>query len=163
MSIVLARIDDRLIHGQVTEGWGRALKPDLIIVISDDIACSGWEKELCLAALPDTVEGSVVAVDEAPGMINAVLGDDDRHVFVLFESPRDALRTIEGGAKLTEINVGGMHSELGKREILDYIYVDDDDTRYLKAIAVSGVKLDFRDLPGSERAEVLSILERRDR
>ena len=91
-------------------------------------------------------------------MINAALEDDTRTAFVLFESPRDALKTIEKGARITEVNVGGMHSGLGKREILDYIYVDDDDVKYLKAITEHDVALDFRDLPGSERAEALSLL-----
>jgi len=157
MAILLVRIDDRLIHGQVTEGWGRILKPDNIAIVSDEIARSGWEKELCLAALPDTMEGVVLTVDEAPELINS-LALNGTHSYVLFESPRDAFRVVEKGARISALNVGGMHSEKGKREISDYIYVNDEDIRYLKALAEAGIQLDFRDLPGSDRVDVLSML-----
>ncbi len=157
MSIILARIDDRLIHGQVTEGWGRYIKPEYILVVSDEVALSDWQKELCLAALPDFMEGIVVTVDSAPEIINE-LDQDSRPVYVLFESPHDAYKVVEKGAKIHSLNVGGMHSEKGKREILDYIYVDDEDTKYLKALGNAGLKMDFRDLPGHENVDVLSKL-----
>ena len=32
MPVVLARIDDRLIHGQVTVGWSEQLRPDRILL-----------------------------------------------------------------------------------------------------------------------------------
>ena len=158
MSIILARIDDRLIHGQVTEGWGKRLKPKVVLVVSDEVATSEWECELCLAALPMALEGLVANVSDAPRVINE-LEEDSRPAYVLFESPRDAFEAIQGGARIASLNVGGMHSQKGKREILDYIYVDEEDIKYLKALGDSGIKLDFRDVPGHENVDVLSILQ----
>ena len=160
MPIILARIDDRLIHGQVTEGWGKFLKPELIVVISDEVSSSDWEKELCLAALPDYLEGMVIPVSEASKVINE-LDTDPRSSYVLFESPHDAYVALKDGAivkVVKSLNVGGMHSEKGKREILEYIFVDDEDTKYLKALSDTGIKLDFRDLPGNENVDVISLL-----
>ena len=157
MSILLVRIDDRLIHGQVTEGWGKYLKPEHIVVVSDDVAQSDWERELCLAALPDYIDGIVITVDEASEVINK-LNHDPRSSYVLFESPYDAYRVVEKGGNITSINVGGMHSVKGKRQILDYIFIDDEDSKYLKALGNAGLKLDFRDLPGHENVDVLSML-----
>ena len=157
MPIVLARIDDRLIHGQVTEGWGKSLKPDVIVVVSDTVACSDWEKELCTAPLPETIRGEVVTVSEAAPVINRLAADKAR-AFILFESPADAYRAVSEGAKLPVINVGGMHSMRGKRRILDYIYVNDTDSEYLKALIASGVPLDFRDLPEHEGINVIERL-----
>lgn len=157
MPIIMARIDDRLIHGQVTEGWGKHLHPDLYVVVSDEIAGAEWQSDICLAALPQALHGMVVALADAPRLITA-LADDPRRVFVLFESPHDAFSVIDGGAPIETVNIGGMHSTSGKREILDYIYVDDDDTAYLKQLAGRGVTLDFRDLPDHPPDDVLSRL-----
>jgi mannose/fructose/N-acetylgalactosamine-specific phosphotransferase system component IIB len=154
MSILLARIDDRLVHGQVTEGWGKRLHPDRIVVISDSLVCSEWECELCLAALPNSIEGRVVAVKDAPGVINGLHGEKEGS-YVLFESPCDVLRVVESGARLDEVNIGGMHSTRGKRRILDYVYVNDEDSACLKALRNAGVRLDFRDLPDRESADVI--------
>ena len=86
------------------------------------------------------------------------LQDDARFSYVLFESPADAYKAVKNGALLTEINIGGMHSTSGKREILDHIFVDDEDVKYIKGLRELGIKLDFRDLPDSEKTDVLSRL-----
>ncbi|MCD6307685.1 MAG: PTS sugar transporter subunit IIB [Candidatus Latescibacteria bacterium] len=157
MPLILARVDDRLIHGQVTEGWCPKLTPVIILVVSEDVAASDWHRELCLASLPPSITGLVTNVAEAPAAINK-LQDDARFSYVLFESPADAYKAVKNGALLTEINIGGMHSTSGKREILDHIFVDDEDVKYIKGLRELGIKLDFRDLPDSEKTDVLSRL-----
>lgn len=157
MPIILARIDDRLIHGQVTEGWCSKLKPRLVLVVSDEVVSSEWQRELCLASLPCCFEGKVTGIEEAPAIINE-LESDSRSSYVLFESPRDAFRVIEHGANIRKLNVGGLHSTRGKREILDYIFVDEEDALYLRQIVRMGVALDFRDLPDHEDVDVMSRL-----
>ncbi|MFC1539448.1 PTS system mannose/fructose/N-acetylgalactosamine-transporter subunit IIB [Candidatus Latescibacterota bacterium] len=157
MPIVLTRIDDRLIHGQITEGWCKSLNTELIVVVSDDVVSSDWEKELCLAALPSNIEGMVVSIDEAPEIINKLVSDP-RNSYVIFETPHDAYTAHKKGAGIHEINVGGMHSSKDKREILDYIFVDEEDTKYLRALNDSGVTLDFRDMPNNVNVDVLSQL-----
>ena len=157
MPIILVRIDDRLIHGQVTSGWCIKLKPDIILVVSDEISCSDWQRDLCLASLPECFKGMVASLKDAPQIINE-LEKDSRPSYVLLKSPEDAYRVIKDGAHITEINVGGMHSAKGKREILEYMYVDEKDTFYLKALQEMGVKLDFRNLPENENADVMSKL-----
>ncbi len=157
MSILLARIDDRLIHGQVTEGWFVQLKPETILVVSDEVSSIPWMRDLCLAALPDSLKGIVTNVKDSPDIINE-LNKDLINSYVLFESPGDVYMAVENGAQLSCVNVGGMHSTEGKRKILDYIYVDDSDAKYLKALFDKGIKLDFRDLPDNENFDVISRL-----
>lgn len=155
MPIVLARVDDRLIHGQVMEGWGKKLHPDLIVVVSDEIAAAEWQCEICLCALPRNIHGMVVNLSDAPRIIRT-LADDPRRTFMLFESPHDAYQVIHDGATLNTLNVGGLHSVKGKREVLDYLYLDDDDARYLKEMSEMGISFDFRDVPEHENVDVLS-------
>ena len=42
MPIVLCRIDDRLVHGQVVIGWGRPLGVELIVLVDWTVAASHW-------------------------------------------------------------------------------------------------------------------------
>jgi PTS system mannose-specific IIB component/fructoselysine and glucoselysine-specific PTS system IIB component len=55
MPIVLHRIDERLIHGQVVVGWGSQLHPDRIVVVDDDLSASTWEQELYVLGLPPEI------------------------------------------------------------------------------------------------------------
>ena len=157
MPIILARIDDRLIHGQVTVGWGMRLKPEVIVVVSDHVASSPWERDLYLATLPENITGIIAYVNEASTIINE-LSVDGRASYVLFESPRDAYQVVQNGACLSSINVGGMHSAKGKREVLHYLFLDEMDSFYIKALHEKGIRLDFRDLPDHDNVDVLSRL-----
>src|SRR5215210_822824 len=69
MAIVLCRIDDRLIHGQVVIGWGRALGIDLIILVDDQVAASDWEQQLYRMAVAPEIEVRFVTVAEASGQM----------------------------------------------------------------------------------------------
>jgi len=157
LAILLTRVDDRLIHGQVTEGWFKKNQPDVVIVISDEVATEDWEKELCLAALPEKYKGIVVNIDESVKYINDSANNVSKS-YLLFESPKDVFRAIEKGAVISEVNIGGMHSSKGKKEIINYIHVDDEDVKYLKLLKEKNIKLDFRDLPNSENCDVMSRL-----
>ena len=157
MPIILARVDDRLIHGQVTEGWAKKYPPSFILIVSDAVVCSEFESDICLAALPDAMQGKVVGVESSPSYINEMY-ENSVPSYVLFESPKDAYEAVIHGADIKVLNIGGMHSTKGKREIVDYIYVDDEDIFYLKALHEKGVKLDFRDLPDNNSVDILSMI-----
>ncbi len=67
-AIVLCRIDDRLVHGQVVIGWGRAMGIELIILVDDTVAASAWEQELYRMAVSPEIEVLFVTVADArPG------------------------------------------------------------------------------------------------
>ena len=68
MSIVLFRVDERLIHGQVVVGWAE-LHPNRIVVVDDDIADSQWEQELYAMGLPSEVASEFEPVAAARAML----------------------------------------------------------------------------------------------
>ena len=69
MPILLARIDDRLIHGQVVVGWAQALKANHIVVIDDDVAGNDMQKFLFRMATPDDIKLSILKINEAAEII----------------------------------------------------------------------------------------------
>lgn len=161
MPVILLRVDDRLVHGQVTMGWGPALRPDRIVVVNDRVAGSSWERDLYLAAVPPELESSVLSVAESIRRLED-LAEGER-VIVLVDSPEDAARLIEGGLQIREVNVGGMHYCDGKKQILPYVCVDAADAEALRRLEGMGVKLDCRDLPGSRRTDLNALLKEIDR
>src|SRR5262245_27242578 len=65
MSIVLFRVDERLIHGQGVVGWGSQLRPDRIVAVDDALADSHWEQELYTLGLPSELEPRFETVSDA--------------------------------------------------------------------------------------------------
>lgn len=113
-SYVLARIDSRLLHGQVATAWTKATNPTRIIVVSDAVAKDDLRKKLIQQAAPPGVKAHVVPVEK---MIE--LAKDDQHfggqrALLLFENPQDVLRAVEGGVPLETVNVGSMAHSPGK-------------------------------------------------
>ena len=148
MPILLARIDDRLIHGQVAHGWGRALNPTLLAIVSDRLRQSPAEAELYLIAVPEGAESVTVSVDEALGGPFRSRIEAARTV-LLFPGTSEPTQLVERGFPLEEVNVGGLHFAPGKREVLPYVYLDDDDRARLLRLLARGVRVVAQDLPSN--------------
>ena len=148
MPLLLARIDDRLIHGQVAHGWGRALRPTLLVIVSDSLRADPDRADLYLFAVPEGARGRVVSVAEAlePAFRNEV---DAERTILLFAGPEDALRLVEGGFPIQELNVGGIHHAPGRREVLPYVFLDDADRARLRSLQRLGVRVHAQDLPSN--------------
>ncbi len=158
MSISLIRIDDRLIHGQVCVAWGSCLCIDRIVLVNDDVAQTEWKRALYTEA--DAMGAAITVLDvEGFGVECAAGAWQDENTIVVVGTPLDARLLFERGLDVKSVNVGGMHYSEGKREILPYVYVDDDDRRELLAIAAGGVALEARDVPQADPVDLLPLLE----
>ncbi len=148
MPLLLARIDDRLIHGQVAHGWGSALHPTLLAIVSDSLRVDPDRANLYLFAVPEGARGRVVSVAEAldPAFRDEV---EAERTILLFAAPDDALRLLEGGFPLRELNLGGLHHAPGRREVLPYVYLDEIDRERLRAVQRRGVRVYAQDLPSN--------------
>ena len=109
----LARIDTRLLHGQVATAWTKTVGPNRIIVVSDNVAHDNLRKSMIEQAAPPGVKANVVPIDK---MIQ--VAKDPRFgatkAMLLFETPQDALRAIKGGVDIKELNLGSMAHSQGK-------------------------------------------------
>jgi len=156
MSIVLARVDDRLVHGQVLVGWGSVLNPDEIVVCSDEIARSNWEKELLEASGTDSIQVRVMNTLDAAAYLKTPA--EEHRTLVLAEKPDCFLELVKAGVPIDKVNLGGMHYEDGKRRVTDYLYVDDHDVQVLAELHRLGVVLEAQDVPGSKSVNVAKAL-----
>ena len=123
MSLLLVRVDDRLLHGQVTQGWGSVLKPDRFVVANDAVAASEWEREMYEASAPEGMTVSVVSIPETSERIGEWIaaGED---VLLLVENPADALALFQTGLHFDVLNMGGLHHRDGRRRILPYVFLN---------------------------------------
>jgi len=146
--LLLARIDDRLIHGQVALGWGRSLRPTLFLVVSDTLRADVDRTELCLIGVPDDARGRVASIDEVLSPTSLAEIERERSLLVV-PGTAEASELVERGFPLRELNVGGLHHAAGKREVLPYVFLDDQDRSRLTAIAARGVRVYAQDLPSN--------------
>lgn len=161
MSIVLFRVDERLIHGQVIVGWGSQLHPDRIVVVDDEIAGSEWEQELYAMGVPSEVTPMFAAVDDARAQLPAWRASPER-VLVLTRDVATMQKLAEGGAMNgDEVNIGGIHYAPGREAILPYVYLSADEKGHIQDLANEGVHITARDLPGARRVDLKDLLQGR--
>jgi mannose/fructose/N-acetylgalactosamine-specific phosphotransferase system component IIB len=157
VSIVLFRVDERLIHGQVVVGWGERLHMDRIVVVDDALRESAWEQELYCLGVPESIDTVFASVAEARRDL-PVWRADQRRLIVLVRDVDTLGRLAEGGLlQAQEINLGGIHSAPGRDCVLPYLFLSSHEREQLRTIAQSGAVLSARDLPGS-RAVLLTDL-----
>lgn len=144
--IVLSRIDDRLIHGQVVEGWVNYLKATCIFVADDRVASNAFQRSIMELSVPQGLRVAIGRVEDICDQVRTTALNTDR-IILLFSNPADVLRAIKSGLDCRVINVGGMHYVPGKRKLMDVLAVDDEDLAALKELAAKGIKVEVQTVP----------------
>lgn len=158
MPLLLARVDDRLVHGQVAHGWGGTLRPTLYLVVSDELAADPARADLYLLAVPDGARGRCVAVAEALGAAARAEIERER-TLLLFPGLDEPIRLREGGFPLAELNLGGLHHAPGRTAVLPYVFLNGEDRSRLRRLEALGVRVAARDLPGNSEHPLEELLQ----
>ncbi|MEG2709133.1 MAG: mannose/fructose/sorbose PTS transporter subunit IIA, partial [Vagococcus sp.] len=154
MDYVLARIDSRLLHGQVATAWTKTTGPTRIIVVSDAVAKDELRRKLIEQAAPPGVKAHVVPIDH---MIK--LAQDDQHfggqkALLLFETPQDVLAAVKGGVPLETVNVGSMAHSTGKVQPNKVLAFNQNDIDTFKELKDAGVSFDVRKVPSDSKGNM---------
>lgn len=147
MSVVLYRIDDRLVHGQVVVGWGRALDLERIILVDDDVAASPWEQDLYRMAMPAGMDIRFSTVADAGPHVTEWNMEPVRTAVLV--GSIEAATALFGAdtAVLRKVNLGGLHHRPGRTERLPYVYLTDAEYTALVALESDGAQVTGQDVP----------------
>lgn len=146
--IVLARIDNRLIHGQVLEAWLPFVQADCIVVASDEVAAKPLQKKLMAAAVPREISVIIGSLTEIAEFFSR--NETDRRILLLFASPESALQGYRLGIPFSELNLGNLPGGDGKRRVSCTISLSEDDLSIFRHFAACGVRVIARCLPSDE-------------
>ncbi|BCR05482.1 PTS fructose transporter subunit IIB [Desulfuromonas versatilis] len=140
MSLVLTRIDNRLIHGQVLEAWVPHIGADCIVVANDEVARVSFQKTLMAAAVP---KGIKVLIDSVENVARAFHSHalDASKVLLLFASSGDAVKAHRCGVDFKELNLGNMHGGEGKVRYSCTIALDPADVLNFQQLEADGVRI----------------------
>ena len=147
MTLVLCRVDDRLIHGQVIVGWGQPLGIQRIVLADDDVARSQWEQDLYRMAVPQGMEVIFLTV-AAAGAQARTWDADPRRTAILVGSVEAAAHLYRAAPTvIRKINLGGIHHRAGRMERLPYVYLTREERDLLVQLADEGADIAGQDLP----------------
>lgn len=159
MSLVLFRIDERLLHGQVIVGWGMRLGIEHYVVVDDDLAASAWEQDLYSAGLPEGTTADFLSVNET---IERFTELDERSGpgALLARGTREMRALAEAGRLLgRRVNIGGIHADDGRHRALRYVCLRPDEAEDLHAIQGASRRVSARDIPTGREVELQELLD----
>lgn len=158
MKIKLARIDDRLIHGQVATVWAKEANAERIIIPSDEVANDEIRRTLVKQAAPPGIKVNVVTTEKAIKVYQNPKYEQDT-VFYLFTQPQEVVNLVRGGVPIETINIGGMQFKDGRAQITKAISVSKEDVQAFQELISLGVKLDCRVVATDSPKDFVSLLK----
>lgn len=154
MNITLARIDDRLIHGQVTTVWSKVANAQRIIICNDDVYNDDVRRTLLRQAAPPGMKVNVVNIEKAVAVYHNPQYQGET-VFYLFTNPQDVLTMVQQGVKIATLNIGGMAWRPGKKQLTKAVSLDATDINAFQQLDTLGVKLDLRVVASDPSVNIL--------
>jgi len=157
VTLLLYRIDDRLIHGQVVVGWGQPLDLKFIVLVDDTVASSDWEQELYRMGVPPEMEvffhGTADAIKELPKY------QTDKRPGLLLTGDIPTMRQLVDGASIPTVNVGGIHSKPGRSQKMRYVFLTPEEEQQLRELATKGPVVTAQDVPSARAVPLSDLLE----
>lgn len=152
-NILLVRIDNRLVHGQVGVTWTSSLGANLLIVADDAVANDPLQQQI-MGMTAETM-GIGIRFFSIEHTINIISkASAAQKIFIVCRTPAEVKRLVAGGVPIKDVNVGNMHFSEGKRALTKKVYVDDADLQALRDIKQQGVNVFIQDTPGDSKDQI---------
>lgn len=145
MAIALARVDNRLVHGQILSAWVPALDADALLVLDDEAARDTLLRSAMELAIPPDVAFEVVPVADAKPALARLPAR--AKVIVLVRDVRDATRAIDAGLGIERLNLGNVHFTRGRAPVSQAVYLSLDEVEALAELEARGIAVELRTLP----------------
>ena len=155
--IVLTRIDDRLIHGQVMTSWLNFTGATKIMVIDDQTAADPFMKTVLKNAVPANIGLGLFTIEKAVVRLKKGFKKDDK-VIILVKYPKTILSLIEAGIPLKHLNIGGMGAAAGREKFYKNISATLEEREILKKIIASGCKVEIQIIAEDAKVDVEKLL-----
>jgi len=153
--MVIVRVDDRLIHGQVVENWIPTFSITNVVVVGDELFSDELRKNIMKFSVPDDVNLYFIKVED----LKNVAFENEKNYLILFENLHDLKRAIDNNFKVDEINIGGIHYAKGRNFSFGRVmFLSEEEKEILKEISLSGINIYFQTIPQEKKIKVMEII-----
>lgn len=163
MSVVLARIDNRLLHGIIVTQWAPESGSNRVMVIDDATANDPISKATMKMARP--AGNAISIITEEKALTNFKSGKyDPEKLLVLAKEPKTFLDLVNSSVKITKLIIGGTTARENGIELSKRAFADKDEVADYEALLDAGVELVSQYVPADKEVNVTKeFLESRAR
>ncbi len=152
MSVVLYRIDDRLVHGQVMMAWSKIYQSRRIFIVDDQTAADSFLCDVMKMAVPGDYDLHIYSTEKA---VEAIQNDPpDKKTMVLAKTPQTMQALQQGGTGMKELNVGNIGAGPGRKAVMRNIQMSPKELDTLKEIQTAGVRVYLQIFPDAKAVDL---------
>jgi PTS system mannose-specific IIB component len=145
--IVLTRIDNRLLHGQVLEAWVPFLRATRVVIADDAVAHDALAQAALALAVPPGLGLQVSAMGETDF---AALARHPERTLVLVRDVKDAVEAVRLGLPYGMLNLGNVHADRERKAVSRSVYLSDLEQQQLKTLVASGMQVQVQAVPAEK-------------
>lgn len=154
--IVLTRIDDRLIHGQVVTAWIKQTNGNLVLIVDEKLAKDTFMQRVLKASAPAGIVVKVADIKNAVSFLSDEAVANER-VVILAKSPQPLEALVDAGISLPVIVLGGMGAAAGRKRFNRNVSASEEEIACMERLEAKGSAVQFQLVP-DERAVPLKKL-----
>jgi len=157
MDIVLVRVDNRLVHGQILEAWVPYVKADCIIVVDDHVASDFFRETVIKMAVPRDIDVVIASVDDFT-RYHASSDHGSRRTIVLFSEVADVVTCYKHGFTFDRLNIGNVHNEDCIKECSPSVLLGARDIESITYLLQTGIKVELQRIPREKPMRAEDVL-----
>lgn len=157
MNIVLVRVDDRFIHGQILESWIPFLKAQSVIVANDTLSQDQFQKTIMSMAIPEKILFRIVSVQEVLHLMDDQ-NLDGKRTLIIVSTIADAYTLFTSGVRFPSLNLGNTKASEGARQVSYSVWINERDLGYLKLLMNTGVNIGLQSVPRERLIDMKSLI-----
>lgn len=154
-NLLLARVDDRLIHGQVMTAWMKLLPAKEIMIVDDKVAKDTFMIQVLTMAAPSGVKVKVFSVKDAAQILKEGLKGPS---IMLAKTPLTYQALVNCGVALDEVNIGGMGISGERKTLYKNIAADSAERDALGEFIEKGITVKIQVIPQDKAIDVATVL-----
>jgi PTS system mannose-specific IIB component len=158
MNVVLVRVDDRFIHGQILESWIPHLKVQGVVVANDTLAGDQIQKTIMSMAIPERMKLRIVTLEDTVRLQNDRELDDKR-ALIIVASIKDAYRLYSLGFRYTKLNIGNNKTLDSSVQLSYSVWVDREDLDLIRSLMDKDIEVTLQSVPRERLIDMKSIID----
>jgi len=155
--IVLTRIDDRLIHGQVVTAWVKQTNGNRIVIVDEALAKDAFMQKILKSAAPPGVSVEVYSVSDAAELLKAEAVKGEK-VIILVKTPQVLEALLDAGVELKTVILGGMGLKAGRKKFYKNISASDDEIACMKRLISRKTTILAQMVPDERPADISKLV-----
>jgi mannose/fructose/N-acetylgalactosamine-specific phosphotransferase system component IIB len=145
-NLVLARIDDRLIHGQIVTAWCRTTNASCILIADDALVKDSFTQRLLKAAAPPDIVVTILSVADAGAYLKEQ-PDANERIMLLTKAPEAMERLADDGITFKMIVLGGMGMKPGRNRFNKNVSASPEEVACMKRLVERGIDMQYQLVP----------------